>query len=77
MDGYMFTLPSTYNHTLVWLLPIQHEIDIRSYTAGMYGLRPQDYVTITHHFVMVPDHVNIGGNRDDHGDVPTAVDSHL
>ena len=43
----------------------------------MYGLRPQDYATITHHFVMVPDHVNIGGNRDDHGDVPTAMDSHL
>ena len=38
MDGYMFTLPSTYSHTLSWLITSDKEVDIMSYSAGMYSL---------------------------------------
>ena len=72
----MVTLPSTHSHTLTWLLPPNKLVDVMSYGAGLYGLRPVDYITITHHFVMVPNHVNIGGNRmpTAHGGVPTNAD---
>ncbi len=63
MDGYMLTLPSTYAHSFIWDLPIEHDIDTNSYSAGLYSLRPNDYIIITHNFVQIPDHVNIGGNH--------------
>jgi len=63
VDGYMFTLPSTYDHTLVWMLPIEHNVDTMSYSAGMYSMRPEDYVILSHEFVQYPDHVSVGGNH--------------
>lgn len=79
LDGYMFTLPSSYEHTLTWLLSSEHEVDISSYSAGLYGLRPVDYTAVTHNFVMLPDHVNVGGNHDPvlHGGQPTSDDPNL
>ena len=59
----MLTLPSTYTHNMQWLLPDQHKVDVSSYSAGLYSIRPQDYVILRHEFVQSPDHVNIGGNR--------------
>lgn len=43
-------------------------------------MRPIDHVTITHHFIQAPDHVNIGGNYEptESGDIPEyGVDPHL
>ena len=62
-DGYMFTLPSTYDHSLIWMLPIEHNVDTMSYSAGMYSMRPEDYVILSHEFVQYPDHVSVGGNH--------------
>ena len=33
-DGYMCTIPASYPHTMEWNLPIEHEVDITSYSAG-------------------------------------------
>ena len=35
-NGYMCTLPATYPHTIVWDLPIEHEVDTTYYSAGMF-----------------------------------------
>ena len=77
LDGYMFTMPSGHEHRIVWLLPDEHRVDTTSYSAGFYGMRESDYVWITHEFVMLPDHLDIGGNYEptDHGEIPT-VDDH-
>ena len=79
LDGYMFVMPSGYNHTLSWLLPEEHLVDTTFYVAGMYGLGQDDFVRITHEFVMLPDHMNVGGNYEptEHGDVPLDDDAHL
>ena len=78
-DGYMFIFPSTYWLLIEWQLPDKSEVDVTSYNAGMYGLRPQDYVTISHKFVMLPDHVSLSGNHEStkHGEIPTANDANL
>ena len=78
-DGYMFIFPSTYPLLIEWQLPDKYETDVTYYDAGMYGLRPQDYATISHKFVMLPDHVSLSGNYEptQHGDVPTADDTDL
>ena len=50
------------------------------YSSGVYNVRPTDHVTITHHFVQLPDHVDIAGNYipTETGDVPQhGVDPHL
>lgn len=60
MDGYMTTLPSGYNHTIVWRLPAQQRVDTTFYNTGIYGLVPSDRVWIGHQFVMLPDHVEVG-----------------
>ena len=79
MDGYMFIFPSTYPLSIEWQLPDKYEVDVTYYNAGMYCLRPQDYVTISHKFVMLPDHVSLSGNHEPtkHGDTPTANDPNL
>ena len=38
-NGYMCTLPATYPHTIVWDLPIEHEVDTTFYSAGMFRWR--------------------------------------
>ena len=48
--------------------------------AGVYNIRPTDYVTITHKFVQLPDHVDIAGNYEptESGTFPQfGVDPHL
>ena len=79
MDGYMFIFPSTYPLHIEWLLPDKYKVDVTYYNAGMYGLRPQDYVTISHNFVMLPDHVSLSGNHfpTGHGTAPTVNDTNL
>lgn len=79
MDGYMCTLPSTYHHNLTWLLPAAHSVDVTSYSTGMYAIRPEDYVTLSHDFVMLPDHVSVGGDHEpiDTNDIPTVNSSTL
>ncbi len=72
-------MPSGYDHKIVWVLPIDQEVDTTFYNAGMYGLRAEDYAWITHEFVQRPDHVNIGGNfkPTEHGNFPLSNDAHL
>ena len=57
----------------------QCRVDTTFYRAGVYGLLADDRLWITHEFVMLPDHVNVGGNYEPtvHGSVPTPDDSHL
>ena len=62
IDGYMFVFPSGYNHSIEWLLPVEHEVDTTHYSAGVYEVRPRDRAWITHSFVNTPDHVEVGGN---------------
>ena len=48
--------------------------------TGVYNIRPTDHVTITHQFVQLPDHVNLGGNYEptESGQLPQyGVDPHL
>lgn len=60
----MLTMPSQYSYLFTWQLPNKYLIDVMSYSAGLYSLRPNDYVVVSHDFVQSPDHVNIGGNRE-------------
>ena len=46
LDGYMFVYPMGYDHSIVWLLSIEHSVDTTSYNAGIYGLRATDYSPI-------------------------------
>ena len=57
----MVTMPSGYPHELVWDIDPEHRIDVTSYNAGVYAMRQQDHVMLTHEFVKEPDHVEIGG----------------
>ena len=79
MDGYMFTFPSTYHHSLIWQLPLTHIVDTMSYNAGIYSMREEDYVTLSHQFVQLPDHVSVGGNHypTEDGEPPDKEDSTL
>lgn len=77
MDGYMFTMPSQYTYLITWQLPNNHLIDVMSYSAGLYSLRPSDYVVVGHDFVQSPDHVNIGGNREPEEDMVQYTDPNL
>jgi hypothetical protein len=54
-------------------------VDTTSYSAGVYGIFPESLLWITHQFVMLPDHVNVGGNNmiTEHGDTPTISDENL
>lgn len=54
-------------------------VDITSYQAGVYGLTADSHLWITHEFVMLPDHVNVGGNNmiTEHGAVPMLNDENL
>ena len=61
IDGYMVTMPSGYPHRLVWNVDHEHRVDVTSYSAGVYAMRQQDHVMLTHEFVKAPDHVEIGG----------------
>ena len=61
MEGYMVTVPSGYSHKLVWDVDHEHKVDVTSYSAGVYAMRQQDHVMLTHEFVKAPDHVEIGG----------------
>lgn len=47
--------------------------------AGVYGMSPESRLWITHEFVMLPNHVNVGGNAmiTEHGEVPTVNDENL
>lgn len=50
-----------------------------SYSAGVYGLWPNSRLWIGHQLVMLPDHVNVGGNIDHtaHGEDPLPTDENL
>lgn len=77
MDGYMCTLPSTYQHKLTWLLSSSNVVDTTSYFAGLYSIRPEDFVILSHEFVQPPDHVSIAGNHYPIQDTPTSLDDTL
>ena len=57
----MFTMPSGYPHQVVWDIDLEHRVDVTSYSAGVYAVRPEDYVMVTHEFVTTPDHIEVGG----------------
>ena len=50
-----------------------------SYTAGIYSMTEEDYVTLSHQFVQLPDHVSVGGNHypTEDGELPDKEDSTL
>ena len=73
----MLTLPSAYTYSFSWLLPTEHEVDVTSYSAGLYSLRPNDYVIVSHDFVQVPDHVNIAGNHQSQEEPVDGTDPNL
>ena len=70
LDGYMFVFPSGYDHSVVWLLPTEHEVDTTSYSAGVYGVRPDSRGWITHTFVITPNHIEVGGNYESEDQFP-------
>ena len=49
------------------------------YDAGVYGVKPSSRLWVTHQFVMLPDHVEIGDNYEstDHDEVPLETDPNL
>ena len=49
------------------------------YNAGVYGVKPSSDLWITHQFVMLPDHVEVGHNYEgtEHGEVPLETDNNL
>ena len=55
------TMPSGFSHKLVWDVDREHQVDVISYSAGVYAMRVQDHVMLTHEFKELPDHVEIGG----------------
>jgi len=57
----MVAMPSGYPHKLLWDVDPEHRVDVTSYSAGVYAMRQQDHVMLTHEFVNEPDHVEIGG----------------
>ena len=57
----MVTMPSGYPHKLLWDVDPEHRVDVTSYNAGVYAMRQQNHVMLTHEFVNEPDHVEIGG----------------
>jgi len=57
----MCTMPSGHSHHLVWDIDPEHRVDVMSYSAGVYAVRPGDFVMVTHEFVKTPDHVEVGG----------------
>ena len=54
-------------------------VDTTSYSAGVYGMAHDSRLWITHEFVTLPDHVNVGGQSAmiEHGDIPIASDDSL
>lgn len=77
MDGYMCTLPSTYHHWLSWQLDPDSLVDTTFYSAGLYSMRTEDYITLSHSFIQTPDHVNINSNRIPLENIPTSSDPTL
>ena len=79
----MWTQPPTtlvYIHTHTYTSYVAVAMDTLYTTAGVYNVRPSDHVTITHRFVKLPDHVEIGGNYKptESGELPEyGVDPHL
>jgi len=71
----MFTMPSGYPHRVVWDIEPEHRVDVTSYSAGVYAVRPQDYVMLTHEFVKTPDHIEVGGVYNSTGRPLLAMDS--
>ena len=54
-------------------------VDTTFYNAGVYGVMPSSDLWITHDFVMLPNHVEVGQNYEDteHGHVPLETDNNL
>ncbi len=54
-------------------------VDTSSYNAGVYGVTRESRLWISHEFVMLPDHVRVGGNNMEtqHRQPPTEVDENL
>ena len=54
-------------------------VDTTFYNAGVYGVKPSSDLWISHGFVMLPDHVEVGHNYEDteHGQVPLETDNNL
>lgn len=54
-------------------------VDTTSYSAGVYGVSYESRLWITHEFVVLPDHVDVGGQivATDHGSIPTIEDENL
>ena len=56
-----------------------HRVDHSSYSAGVYGVRPDSRLWVIHEFIQTPDHVNLGGNHEptSHGSLPLDSDPTL
>jgi len=54
-------------------------VDPASYSARVYGVWPNSTLWIAHPLVMLPDHVNVGGNiiETSHGSDPLPEDKNL
>ena len=59
----------------MWDIDPQHQVDVTSYSAGVYAMRNEDHVMLTHVFVKTPDHVEIGGVYEANGRPVIPTDS--
>jgi len=66
-------------HNVFHFLLYPCRVDTTFYNAEVYNLLPDNRLWITHEFVMLPNHVNVGGNYEPtaHGGPPTQDDPHL
>ncbi|KAI6655737.1 Fibrocystin-L-like [Oopsacas minuta] len=84
-NGYMALIPSNYNYTLKFTLGDDTNTDVTSYSASIYHMIPGDYIRISAHYFIQPNHWNMrdetnnvnNRNATISNSIPNLNDNHL